>query len=561
MAPSIYGHRFIKRALTLLLLGGMEQNLANGTHIRGDINILMVGDPSTAKSQLLRFVLNTAPLAVNTTGRGSSGVGLTAAVSKDPETGDRRLEAGAMVLADRGVVCIDEFDKMSDMDRVAIHEVMEQQTVTIAKAGIQASLNARCSVVAAANPVYGQYDPSISPQRNVNLPDSLLSRFDVLFIVLDTLDDKRDADIAEHVLRLHRYQRPGFEGRPVPLDAGAAEDDDDDEAEGAGDGTSRVMVKFSPLLHSGAMEEARADAKARGRAVGRRDGIELLDIDFLKKYVSFAKARVRPTLTDDARERIAAAYNDLRQRSEARAMPVTARTLETVIRLSSAHAKARLSSRVEAVDVDEAVSVLRYAFFSIEEDDSVKASAGSASAGRGSSGGGGGGGSAAKRARSPGPRASRAEGEDDDDDEEAAADLDDDELDAEVSAAKRQRGEARTAVRGRGRGGRRPDGAAAAADDAEAASASSSTSTSGLSPEDLAAVTRALTTILRRRGGEAPLSRVVAMMRTADAESGDFVSDAAAVQGMTERRLRELIDTAFENKIMLDEDDNVLSVV
>ncbi|EXJ76923.1 minichromosome maintenance protein 3 [Capronia epimyces CBS 606.96] len=365
LAPSIYGHDYIKKAILLMLLGGMEKNLPNGTHLRGDINVLMVGDPSTAKSQLLRFVLNTAPLAIATTGRGSSGVGLTAAVTSDKETGERRLEAGAMVLADRGVVCIDEFDKMSDIDRVAIHEVMEQQTVTIAKAGIHTSLNARCSVIAAANPIFGQYDSNKDPHKNIALPDSLLSRFDLLFIVTDDIDDKRDRSISEHVLNMHRYRQPGTEeGAPIReqpnqiLGIGLQEEQSSTQS-------TEVYEKYNAILHSG--------FSIAGR--NRRKQVHPVSMPFIKKYIQYAKSRCKPVLTQEASEYVVSAYSNLRNEqikaNERRTSPITARTLETLIRLSTAHAKARLSGRVEESDAVAAEEILKFALFrevAVKED-------------------------------------------------------------------------------------------------------------------------------------------------------------------------------------------------
>jgi DNA replication licensing factor MCM3 len=368
LAPSIYGHDYIKKAILLMLLGGIEKNLENGTHLRGDINILMVGDPSTAKSQLLRFVLNTAPLAIATTGRGSSGVGLTAAVTTDKETGERRLEAGAMVLADRGVVCIDEFDKMSDIDRVAIHEVMEQQTVTIAKAGIHTSLNARCSVIAAANPIYGQYDTHKDPHKNIALPDSLLSRFDLLFIVTDDIDDVRDRQISEHVLRMHRYRNPGMEeGAPI-RESGAQSLGVGLEADVDANKPTEVYEKFNVMLHSGV-------TVTTGRGSGRK--VEVVTIPFIKKYIQYAKQRIKPVLTQGAAEHISATYSALRnddmEGNQRKTSPMTARTLETLIRLSTAHAKARLSNRVETKDAEIAEQILRFALFKeVVEDERRK---------------------------------------------------------------------------------------------------------------------------------------------------------------------------------------------
>ncbi|KAJ1766557.1 MCM DNA helicase complex subunit [Coemansia sp. RSA 1813] len=401
LAPSICGHSEIKRAVLLQMLGGMEKNLENGTHIRGDINVLMVGDPSTAKSQLLRYVLRIAPLAIATTGRGSSGVGLTAAVVSDKDTGERRLEAGAMVLADRGVVCIDEFDKMTDVDRVAIHEVMEQQTVTVAKAGIHTTLNARCSVLAAANPVYGRYDPKRPPHQNIALPDSLLSRFDLLFIVTDSMDEARDRMISSHVLRMHRYVPPGLDaGQPITdlldqgvgtaqLLAGFRGNDSGavaglDEDEDASDRPCQVFEPYNEYLHAG-VAAARAPRR-RGRSRSRRAVLssgddtqgkrEVLSTEFLRRYLYFAKNMIRPVLSSDAADDLANAYAELRAQASGQSLegrgatgavqtttPITARTLETLIRLSTAHAKMRLSPIVDAQDAEVAKSLLRFALF------------------------------------------------------------------------------------------------------------------------------------------------------------------------------------------------------
>lgn len=357
LAPSIYGHTYIKQAVLLMLLGGTSKTLDNGARLRGDINILMVGDPSTAKSQMLRFVLNTAPLAITTTGRGSSGVGLTAAVTTDKETGERKLEAGAMVLADQGIVCIDEFDKMNDVDRVAIHEVMEQQTITISKAGIHTSLNARCAVIAAANPVYGQYDTFKTPQQNIALPDSLLSRFDLLFIVTDDINDERDRKISEHVMNMHRYVPAGYaEGEPIKEKSNirlAVGDFDPEQPND--DKTSKVFLKYDPNLHAGI-------------TFTDRNGVTrplVLAMPFLKKYVQYAKTK-QPMLTENAKNLIVDIYASLRNdenTKNSRTTPITARTLETLIRLATAHAKIKLSATVSVKDVRVAEELLRFSLF------------------------------------------------------------------------------------------------------------------------------------------------------------------------------------------------------
>ncbi len=297
IAPSIHGHDEVKEAIACALFGGNELVYPDGIRVRGDVHILLVGDPGTGKSQLLRFVAKVAPRAVYTTGKGSSAAGLTAAVVRDKLTGDFYLEAGALVLADRGVAIIDEIDKMDAKDRVAIHEAMEQQTVSLAKAGIVATLNARCSVLAAANPAFGRYLPNRTIAENIDLPVSLLSRFDLIFVLRDEPNPDRDRALADHVLSLHTDELPG---------------------------TFRDAIKP----------------------------------DLLRKYIMYARRHVRPQFTREARDRILQFYLEMRKASntaQGTSVMITARQLEALVRLSMAEAKMRLSPVVSPGDVERAI--------------------------------------------------------------------------------------------------------------------------------------------------------------------------------------------------------------
>ncbi|KAL7069668.1 hypothetical protein ACQ4LE_010848 [Meloidogyne hapla] len=348
LAPSIYGHDEVKKAVLCLLLGGCEKILENGTRLRGDINILLIGDPSVAKSQILRYVIHAAPRVVATTGRGSSGVGLTAAVLHDPDTGERKLEAGAMVLADRGIVCIDEFDKMTDIDRTTIHEVMEQGRISISKAGIQAKLNARCSVLAAANPVFGRYNLYKNPMENIGMQDSLLSRFDLIFVMLDEHDVERDRLLSESVLKLHRYRAQG-------------------ESDGAVQPMGTTLENRTTFNSAGSSESSKEIYEKSREWTAIEDREKILSTHFIRKYIYMAK-EVKPVLSEEASTFISERYTELRSADMGRTdmertMPVTARQLETLIRLSTAIAKSRLAKIIELKDAKKAYELLYFACF------------------------------------------------------------------------------------------------------------------------------------------------------------------------------------------------------
>ncbi|KAG9044184.1 MCM DNA helicase complex subunit, partial [Serendipita sp. 407] len=285
IAPSIYGHEDIKTALALSLFGGVKKDIKGKHRIRGDINVLLLGDPGTAKSQFLKYVEKTAPRAVFTTGQGASAVGLTASVRKDPVTREWTLEGGALVLADKGVCLIDEFDKMNESDRTSIHEAMEQQTISVSKAGIITTLQARCAVVAAANPIKGRYDGTVGFGQNVALTEPILSRFDVLCVVRDLVDPVVDELLARFVIGSHLRSHPKFEGEEEEMTIGDSIDQD------------------------------------------------LIPQDLLRKYILYAREKVQPKLHDVDRDKLARLFGDLRRESLATgSFPITVRHLESMIR-------------------------------------------------------------------------------------------------------------------------------------------------------------------------------------------------------------------------------------
>ena len=328
IAPSIYGHANIKQAIALSMFGGSSKEFENGHRIRGDINVLVLGDPGTAKSQFLKYVEKTSHRSVYTTGKGASAVGLTASVHRDMLTREWVLEGGALVLADQGVCCIDEFDKMNDVDRTSIHEAMEQQSISISKAGIVTTLKARCAVIAAANPVTGRYNSSVPFSENVELTDAILSRFDVLCVVRDTVDRDIDERLARFVVSSHTAAHPDSQQR----DSGEA------EAEAAS------VVAASDSVY------------------------EPIDQQLLRKYLLYAKTHCFPRLDRFDDDKVADLYARLRQQSfRTGGLPISVRHMESIIRLSEAHAKLCLRSHVTADDVDVAVKVALESFISSQK--------------------------------------------------------------------------------------------------------------------------------------------------------------------------------------------------
>ena len=344
LAPSIFEMEDVKKGVLLQLFGGTNKSFQKGgsPRYRGDINILLCGDPSTSKSQLLQYVHKIAPRGVYTSGKGSSAVGLTAYVTRDPETRQLVLESGALVLSDGGVCCIDEFDKMNDSTRSVLHEVMEQQTVSVAKAGIITTLNARTSILASANPIGSKYNPHLPVPQNIDLPPTLLSRFDLVYLMLDRVDEKNDRRLARHLMSMYLEDKPHS-------------------------AQSKEDVLVGPL----------PPPSSRFNTIPLHSlGFNFFffffffffwqPVEFLTLYITYARSKVHPVITQAAAEELVKCYVEMRKlgqdvRAAEKRITATTRQLESMIRLSEAHAKMRLSEEVTRDDVREADRLIQSA--------------------------------------------------------------------------------------------------------------------------------------------------------------------------------------------------------
>lgn len=324
MCPSVHGHENVKRAIAMSLFGGCAKNPSQKHRIRGDINVLLCGDPGTAKSQFLKYTSRIAPRAVYTTGQGASAVGLTAYVQKSPVTREWTLEAGALVLADQGVCLIDEFDKMNDADRTSIHEAMEQQSISVSKAGIVASLQARCAVIAASNPIGGRYNARLTFSQNVDLTEPIISRFDIICIVRDEHNEFEDARLTKFIVRSHIKSHHNV--------------------------TEEEVAQLEELERQDKLEE-----------------YELIDQELLKRYIVYARDRYRPKMTEQQQENISHVYADMRKESaQTNSIPITARHIESIIRCAESYAKMHLRNYVSTDDVKVAIKVILGSFVSTQ---------------------------------------------------------------------------------------------------------------------------------------------------------------------------------------------------
>jgi len=318
IAPTIYGMDVEKEALVLVLFSGLSKKMPDGTYIRGDIHALLVGDPGTAKSQLLTYMSKLAPRSIYASGKASSAAGLTAAAVRDEfGEGQWTLEAGALVLADMGIACIDEIDKMEETDRSSMHQAMEQQEISVAKAGINATLKARCAILAAANPKLGRFDEFIPMHEQINMPPALLSRFDLIFSILDKPNRETDTALATHILRTHK----------------------------AGE-VSENILRSKKSKHTKEEQDGLM-----------KNVMPIFTPEFVRKYVAYAKRNVFPVMTDDASEVLKNYYVDFRSASED-SVPFTPRQLEAFVRLSEASARVRLSEEATVEDAKRAISII-----------------------------------------------------------------------------------------------------------------------------------------------------------------------------------------------------------